>query len=82
MPKHAAAAYSPRQASSETATRTLTLPGSFLHRPCVYTASLKQNPDTSTIPNTPLTAIQHSLLQRNETCGTRLLVSPVHWLSA
>lgn len=44
--------------------------------------SLKQNPNTSTIPNTPLTAIHHSLLQRNETCGTRLLVSCVHWLSA
>lgn len=43
--------------------------------------SLKQSPNTSAIPNTPLTAIQHSLLQRNETCGTRLLISPVHWLS-
>lgn len=44
--------------------------------------NLKQNSNTSTIANTPLTAIQHSLLQRNETCGTRLPVSPVHWLSA
>lgn len=44
--------------------------------------NLKQNPNTSTIANTPLTTIQHSLLQRNETCGTRLPVSPVHWLSA
>lgn len=44
--------------------------------------SLKQNPYTSTIPNTPLTAIQHSLPQRNEACRTRLLVSPVHRLSA
>lgn len=50
---------------------------------CVFTLlSLKQNPNTSTIPSTPLTAIQQSLMQSNETCRTRLLVSPVHWLSA